>query len=326
MSDILTGTPPDLTYAHDLVRQAWMVVWVITSGALVVILGWMGLSLIVSEHLGRAQAGWREMVPRLVLGLVAAASSLWWCALVLDVADAVSGFIAASFNFTAGDLLRSTLSTLMTSVLAGSVGMGLLLAVLYLVYGFFVLYVIVQMVLRLALIDILLALAPIALGLWILPHTAGWGRHWLRLFMTTVFQQSIQLIALALGFGFLSEVAPIAAFEPVPDLIWKLLLSLAFVSMATRVPSLLGNAGTFDAWLSTLYFGMNLPGSMVRSARTIGQLAGGAAGGPGGAAAGAMAARAGLSAAASGLSSAASKATPSAGGNSGGEAPRSSGE
>ena len=30
MADILTGTPPDLTYAHDLVRQAWMVVWAVT--------------------------------------------------------------------------------------------------------------------------------------------------------------------------------------------------------------------------------------------------------------------------------------------------------
>ena len=236
MSDILTGTPPDLTYAHHLVRDAWLVVWAITSGALVVILGWMGLSLIMAEHLGRQQAGWREMVPRLVLGLVAAASSLWWCALVLDVADAVSGFVAASLGVTAGDMLRSTLRTLLTAVEAGSVGMALLLAVLYLVYGFFVLYVIVQMVLRLALIDILLALAPIALGLWILPHTAGWGRHWLRLFMTTTFQQAIQLIALALGFGFLNEVAAIAAFEPVQDLIWKLLMSLAFVYMATRVP------------------------------------------------------------------------------------------
>ena len=270
MSDILTGTPPDLTYAHDLVRQAWMVVWAITSGALVVILGWMGLSFIMAEHLGTRQAGWREMVPRLVLGLVAAASSLWWCALVLDVADAVSGFIAVSLNVTAGDMLRSTLRTLMTAVEAGSVGMALLLAVLYLVYGFFVLYVIVQMVLRLALIDILLALAPIALGLWILPHTAGWGRHWLRLFMTTVFQQAIQLIALALGFGFLKEFAAIAAFEPVQDLIWKLLMSVAFVYMATRVPSMLGNHGTFDSWLSMLYFGMNLPSSLMRSARTIG--------------------------------------------------------
>ena len=223
MADIITGTPADLTYAHDLVRQAWMVVWAITSAALVVILGWMGLSFIMAEHLGRQHAGWREMVPRLVLGLVAAASSLWWCALVLDVADAVSGFIAFSLNVTPGDMLRSTLSTLMTAVQAGSVGMALLLAVLYLVYGFFVLYVIVQMILRLALIDILLALAPIALGLWILPHTAGWGRQWLRLFMTTVFQQAVQLIALALGFGFLKEFAAIAAFEPVQDLIWKLL-------------------------------------------------------------------------------------------------------
>ncbi len=326
MSDILTGTPPDLTYANDLVRQAWMVVWAITSAALVVILGWMGLSFIISEHLGRAQAGWREMVPRLLLGLVAAASSLWWCALVLDVADAVSGFIAYSLNVTPGDMLRSTLSTLMTAVRAGSVGMALLLAALYLVYGFFVLYVLVQMVLRLALIDILLALAPIALGLWILPHTSGWGRHWLRLFMTTVFQQAIQLIALALGFGFLKEFAAIAPFEPVQDLIWKLLMSLGFIYMATRVPSMLGNAGTFDAWLSTLYFGMNLPGAMVRSARSIGLIAGGAAGGPGGMAVGAMAAGAGLSATASGLSSAASMATPSAGGGDGGEAPRSSGE
>ena len=164
MSDILTGTPPELTYNHELVRQAWSVVWVITSGALVVILGWMGLTFIMSEHLGIRQAGWREMVPRLVLGLVAAASSLWWCALVIDVADAVSGFIAAFLGVNPGDLLRAPLDTFLVAIQAGSVGMGLLMALLYLVYGFFVLYVLVQMVLRLALINILLALAPIALG------------------------------------------------------------------------------------------------------------------------------------------------------------------
>ena len=325
MPDILTGTPPELTYGHEMVRQAWTVVWAITSGALAVILGWMGLSLIVSEHLGRQQAGWRETAPRLVLGLVAAASSFWWCALVLDVADAVSGFVAAEMNVTPGDLLRAPLDTFLTAVQAGSVGMAQLLALLYLVYGFFVLYVLVQMILRLALIDILIALAPIALGLWILPHTAGWGRHWLRLFMTTVFQQAIQLIALAFGFGFLKEFAEIAAFEPVQDLVWKLLMSLAFVYMATRIPSMLGNAGTFDAWLSTLYFGMNLPGTMVRAAKSIGMIAG-AAGGPAGVAVGAMAASAGLSAAASGVNSAASLATPSAGGGAGGGTPRSSGE
>ena len=52
MTDILTGTPPDLTYLHPLVRQAWTVVWVIASGTLVMIIGWMGLSLIVCRAPG----------------------------------------------------------------------------------------------------------------------------------------------------------------------------------------------------------------------------------------------------------------------------------
>ena len=74
MNDILTGTPPELTYLHPMVREAWMVVWGIASGALIVILGWMGLSLIMQNLLGHTSTGWRETVPRLVLGLVAAAA------------------------------------------------------------------------------------------------------------------------------------------------------------------------------------------------------------------------------------------------------------
>ena len=300
MNDVLTGTPAELTYMHAIVVQAWTAVWAVTSGALVVIIGWMGLNLIVGEHLGRPQAGWRELVPRLVLGLVAAASSLWWCALVIDTADAVTGFIAAALGFTASDLLRASVDTLLTAVGTGSVGVAILIAILYLVYGFFVLYVLVQMLLRIALIDLLLALAPIALGLWILPHTAGWGKHWLRLFMTAVFQQAVQIVALSMGFTMLNEFAAIGAFEPTQDLIWKLVLSAAFIYLATRVPSLLGNAGTFDAWLHTLYFGLSLPGTAMRAARSIGPMLAGAAGGPGGMAAGAAAAR-GVGGVASGL-------------------------
>ncbi|MXX93360.1 MAG: hypothetical protein F4Y63_07955 [Chloroflexi bacterium] len=280
MSDIITGTPAALTYDHWLVRQAWTVSWIVVSGSLAIIVGWMGLTLIVQEHLGRPMPGWREAVPRLVLGIVASASSLWWCALVIDIADGVSGFVAASLGVSIGSLVRANASTLMTAAEAGSVGIALLVAVLYLIYCFFVLYVIVQLVIRLALIDLLLALAPVGLGLWILPTTAGWGRHWLRLFMTAVFQQAVQLLALGLAFGFLDEFAGIASFEPVRDLVWKLLLSMAFVFLATRVPSTMSGHGTFDAWLSTLHFGLNLPGTVLRSARTVGLIAGGIGGGP----------------------------------------------
>ena len=292
MADIITGTPPDLTYGHWLVQQAWMVVWAFTSAALVVIFGWMGLSFIISEHLGRAQAGWREMVPRLVLGLVAAASSLWWCTKgpgrgrrrvrLHRRLPRRDGGRHAALHPPHPAHLRQRRERGHGPAAGGPLpGLRLLRPLRHRADG--------------------AAPGPHRHpagpgshrpGLWILPHTAGWGRHWLRLFITTVFQQAVQLIALALGFGFLKEFAAIAAFEPVQDLIWKLLMSLAFVYMATRVPSMLGNYGTFDSWLSTLYFGMNLPSSLMRSARTIGLVSGGAAGGPGGMAVGAMAASA----------------------------------
>ena len=99
------------------------------------------------------------------------------------------------------------------------------------------------------------------------------------------------------------------------DLIWKLLLSMAFIYMAGRVPSLLGNGGAFDAWLRTLYFGMSLPSSIMRSSRAIGLIAGGAAGGPAGMAAGALVAGGGITALSGSIRSAAGGATSGQGGS-----------
>ena len=241
---------------------------------LALIIGWIGLSLILEEPLGGRGSSWRELIPRLLLGLVAAAASLWWCALVIDLAHAVSGFIAATLDVTPADLLLAPVNTLLTAVKSGSVGIALLLAFIYLIYAVFCFYLLLQMVLRLALIDLLLALAPAAMGLWILPQTSGWSRQWLRMFATAVAQQAVQLIALALGIGFLAELAEIGPFEPARDLVWKLLMAVGFIYLATRVPSMLGNGNTFDSWLSTLYFAFSLPTNMARSAASFVALGG----------------------------------------------------
>ena len=99
-------------------------------------------------------------------------------------------------------------------------------------------------------------------------------------------------------------------------------MAIAFMYLAGRVPSMLGHHGTFDAWLHTLYFGMSLPGSMVRSGRALGMLAGGAAGGPAGAAAAAAATNAATSTAANAVNSAAQNSTAPA---QSGPTPRSQG-
>ena len=106
---------------------------------------------------------------------------------------------------------------------------------------------------------------------------------------------------------------------------WKLLMAIAFMYLAGRVPSMLGHHGTFDAWLHTLYFGMSLPGSMMRSARSLGLIAGGAAGGPAGMAAARAAtgvARAAATTAAGAVNSAAQSSTAPA---QSGPTPRSQG-
>ena len=126
--------------------------------------------------------------------------------------------------------------------------------------------------------------------------------------MTTVFQQAVQLIAVALAFAFLEQFADIGGGEGGQDLVWMLLMAIAFMYLAGRIPAMLGNHGTFDAWLHTLYFGMSLPGSMVRSGRALGLIAGGAAGGPAGAAAAAAATGAATTAGGA-VNSAASNAT-----------------
>ena len=52
-------------------------------------------------------------------------------------------------------------------------------------------------------------------------------------------------------------------------------MSVAFIYLATRVPSMLGNASPFDSWLQTLYFGFSLPRPMARSISSLGLVAGG---------------------------------------------------
>ena len=121
MSDILTGTPPSLTYLHSAVQDAWAVVWVIVASGLGVLLAWAGISIIFREHLG-SQSGWRELAPRLMLGVVAASTSLWWSSFVIDLADSISRFVAVSLGVTINDLLRAPLDVLLNATVLGNVG------------------------------------------------------------------------------------------------------------------------------------------------------------------------------------------------------------
>ena len=53
-----------------------------------------------------------------------------------------------------------------------------------------------QMLMRLALVDVLIVVSPLALLCWVLPQTQGWARTWSSAFSGAVFTQFVQLLTL----------------------------------------------------------------------------------------------------------------------------------
>jgi hypothetical protein len=97
---------------------------------------------------------------------------------------------------------------------------------------------VIQQLMRLALVDVLLILAPLAGLLWILPQTQAWGRLWGRLFVGTVFAQAIQVLALRLGFNLVTGLAPLSGAG-----VLQPLLGIATLALALKIPSLMGGGG-----------------------------------------------------------------------------------
>ena len=101
-----------------------------------------------------------------------------------------------------------------------------------------------QMLMRLALVDALLVIAPLALLCWVLPQTYSWARLWFSTFFATVFVQSIQVLVLQLGADLIQRLPSLLASvgsSPVDSgRVWlvTLLLGVAVLQLARKVPRL----------------------------------------------------------------------------------------
>ena len=95
-SGMLVGTPSHLTYEREITARGWRVAMNVVYAVLIpLIIGWMGLTIIVKPLVGGQDVEWHEMIPRLILGLIAAASSYWWVRLLIDLADALSQYVGS---------------------------------------------------------------------------------------------------------------------------------------------------------------------------------------------------------------------------------------
>jgi len=151
------------------------------------------------------------VIPRVMAAIVMVHGSIYFIQMALDLNNAV-GHLAESIG---GPLTTATLpwaasmSAGTVSLIQGSqdlfhalFALGVVIAVVILVISY---------VIRIAMLDVLIVLAPLAALCSVLPETRHYAHLWLRLFLVAVFMQAVQLIILrvatAVGFGAGSGIA-----------------------------------------------------------------------------------------------------------------------
>ena len=91
------------------------------------------------------------------------------------------------------------------------------------------------MLMRLALVDVLLVVSPLALLCWVLPQTQSWARLWSTTFFAAVFTQFVQVLALRLGGALLHRLTPMAADAA----LLAVFLGVAVLALTLQIPALM---------------------------------------------------------------------------------------
>ena len=219
-------TPPLGSYASPVVTGLWGTVRAAANALIALVLVASGLNVMLKDRIGAPYHEAAEVIPRAVVGALLANASLWLAQLAIDFNNALCGLIGGTAlpGWQGAGAGEQTFATLVAGLL-------------YLVVA---LFLILQMLMRLALIDVLIVVAPLALLCWTLPQTQGWARRWSAAFTGAVFTQFVQIVALKLGAELFTDLTPAtdtgAALLPS-------LLGIAVLVLTIRLPALLGLRG-----------------------------------------------------------------------------------
>jgi len=219
--NFVTRTPAAGTYESQTVRSLWDFSRAIANAALALIVMWGGFNIVVKEHTRSPYHGVMELLPRVILGALAANLTLEIARVVIDTNNALAAGVG-QVGLPGYDQ-------------AGASQEGVALVFVAIAYAVVVLLLVLQMLMRLALIDVLIVLAPVMMVLWVLPQTQSWARWWANLFPITVFQQAVQMVVLRLGASLMVELTPGSA----SDAMLTLFLGIAVCWLTLKTPSLL---------------------------------------------------------------------------------------
>jgi hypothetical protein len=162
------------------IANGFFVILVIVAGAIV-----MGYETVQSSY------SVKEMAPRVVLGILAANASLLIAGVAIDLANAFSrAFLAQGIG------PASATGTMRVLVLTAIAGGGTFLVLIALAVAVLVLLLVAVWVIRVCLVVVLVAGAPLALACHALPQTEGAAQLWWRALVACLGIQVAQSLVL----------------------------------------------------------------------------------------------------------------------------------
>jgi hypothetical protein len=253
--NLISQTPASLSYDSEVVGRLWHLMRGFANAALAVVTVWGGVNVMIQPHIRAPYHGALELLPRVVLSGILVNTSLYWGRFAIELNNALCQGLGQT-SIPAWDSLGRTEGT--------NVLMNLIAVAVYLVMGLLLLG---QMLMRLALVDALLVVAPLALVCWVVPQTFGWARLWFNTFFGTVFVQFVQVLVLQLGadlIGHLPSALALLGSDPLDNgraWLMSLLLGVAVLQLARRIPRLMpgypggaGGGGVMLGGISTMRY------------------------------------------------------------------------
>jgi hypothetical protein len=261
---LTTPTPDSLPRIGELWNNSWQIL--LASYALLILIAGilvMGYETVQTRH------SIKEIAPRIVVGFLAGALSLWVATKAIEIANGLAqavmggGLDASSAGDTLKNLVLSSLNGGIFIIFIGIFLAGMLIVLL------------VTYIVRVALTIILIAGAPIALMCHALPQTEGIARWWWKAFGGCLAIQVGQSLTLITAMKVFLAPGGFTLFGPTLSGLVNLLVALALMYILFKIPfwflgSLQGGGGR------------SLLGSIVRgfiAYKTFGLLGGRGGGG-----------------------------------------------
>lgn len=196
----------------------------------------------------------KMVLPRLLVAIALVHGSIYFIQMSIDLNNAIGQVAVSLGGSLSPDALPWSGTLGPASVQAIQVSQDLFHALFALALVVALVILVLTYVVRTALLEVLVVVAPLAALCTVLPDTRGFAKMWLRLFMVTVFMQAIQLIVLRV-----SVAAGFGAGDGLADSLY----ALAILWIMLKVPGTLHAATQFESKAHSL--GRHVERSMRRA-------------------------------------------------------------